>query len=194
MKPTLFFDMDGVIANMVAGACVAHNSTLHLEMKLIRWKFFEQMGFAHNESGFWEKLDRRVWANLEPLADGMELLKLAESMVGPERIALLTSPCNTDGCIDGKRDWVAKHLPDYKRRLFTGSAKWLFAGPGKVLVDDHGDNCNKFVYHDDEYTGGRAVLVPRPWNNHRCLTDPNGNFNVENVAKILESEIREACR
>lgn len=192
MVPAILFDVDGLIANFVKGACEVHGSTLHHNMKSIQWNFFETMGLTEEE--FWKPCGRRFWANLEPLADGTELLKYAETLVGANRIGLLTSPCNTDGCIDGKRDWVAKHLPDYKRRLFTGSAKELFAGPGKVLVDDNDGNADKFVFSDGKFTGGRAVLVPRPWNRKRSVTDANGNFHVSNVGCILKSELEEACR
>jgi hypothetical protein len=180
MKPIVFFDLDGVLANFVEGACKAHNSTLHFEPHLVTWGFPAQIGFTGvDDPRFWAPLGFDFWANLPAYEDGFALLKFAEETVGVERIGILTSPCDTPGCVDGKRAWVNRLLPSYRRRLFVGSAKELFAGPGKVLVDDHDPNCERF-----EVFGGRAVTPPRPWNRRKdeCVS---GGFNVARLVDEL---------
>lgn len=111
-----------------------------------------------------------------PKGHRVALLAACEALVGRERIGLLTSPCDTAGCVDGKRAWVAKHLPEYRRRLFVGSAKELFAGPTKILVDDHEPNAIKFVR-----AGGHALVPPRPWNNGAACCVEGDRFNVPEV-------------
>lgn len=188
MPATVFFDVDGVLADFVGGALALHNATL--DRDAVEWDFCSQIGFAGvNDAKFWEPMGREFWAGLAPLADGFCLLRAAEQLVGADRIALLTSPCETPGCIDGKRDWVAKHMPDYRRRLFTGSAKHLFAAPDKVLVDDHDPNCEKFGL-----AGGWVVTPARPWNANRADCQPGGWFNVPKVFESLRHAVQVAGR
>lgn len=170
MKPVFFFDMDGVLANFVGGA-LRHHGREDVCHGQIVWGIEAQLGITPEV--FWANLGFDFWANLEPYADGFELLRQAEAIVGVDSIGLLTSPCETAGCVDGKRAWVAKHMPAYRRRLFVGSAKELFASPGKVLVDDNDHNCDKFVA-----AGGRIVMPPRPWNRRKAEACPKGTFDA----------------
>lgn len=181
MKPVLFFDLDGVLADFVRGALAHHGKSL--QMADVRWDFPQQVGFGGTWAPeFWEPLGETFWAGLDTLRDGFELLGAAERLVGADRIGLLSSPCDTRGCAEGKRAWVARHMPDYRKRLFLGSAKELFAAPGKVLVDDHDPNCDRFAAW-----GGRAILVPRPWNARRGECCPAGGFDAAKVAAELLS-------
>lgn len=183
---TVFFDMDGVLADFVSGVMAHHNTAIPIDD--VRWGLEEQMGFKDRESEFWAPLGFDFWANLSPYADGFCLLRAAERLVGPERIGLLTSPCDTAGCVDGKRAWVAKHLPGYKKRLFVGSAKELFAGHNKILVDDNDTNCEKFIA-----AGGYTVKVPRPWNSFIGLCHPGGFFEVPEVFKAMSETTKRAA-
>lgn len=182
---SVFADLDGFLSNFVAGACVAHGSDLHTRMGEVRRDLAGQLGI--DPATFWGKFGRGFWADLPTHDDGFALLAHAELTVGAANIGVLTSPCDTDGCTDGKRDWVARHLPEYKRRLFVGSAKELFAGKNKVLIDDHDANVDKFVA-----AGGRALLVPRPWNRRRDECNPDGTFVWEKMADELAVLVRKA--
>lgn len=183
MKPAVFFDLDGVLADFVSGAFAAHGKALPIED--VTWGFPEQLGFAGvNDPKFWEPLGHDFWANLGRYEDGFTLLRAAEQLIGPDRIGLLSSPCDTAGCADGKRAWVAEHLPAYRRRLFLGSAKELFAGPGKVLVDDHDANCEAFAA-----AGGRVVTPPRPWNRRKAECRPGGGFGFSAVFEELQAAV-----
>ena len=180
MKPVVFFDLDGVLADFVRGALALHRA--ELPMTDVTWGFPGQIGFdGESDPTFWEPMGRSFWYGLAPLADGFALLRSAEGFVGPENIGILSSPCFTDGCADGKLEWVRKHLPLYRRRVFIGPAKYLVAGPGKILVDDNNDNADKFAA-----AGGLSVLVPRPWNRRKaeCLADGSFPFG------LLHSELR----
>ncbi len=184
--PVVFFDVDGVLADFVSGALSAHGK--ELEISTVRWGFPEQIGFTGvNDPAFWSPLGGDFWAGLRPYADGFALLRAAERLVGADRVALLTSPCDTAGCVDGKRAWVAKHLPDYRRRLFVGGAKHLFAAADKVLVDDHDANVDAFAG-----AGGWCVQPPRPWNRLGDKCDAGGTFDADWWGEMLESAVLDA--
>jgi hypothetical protein len=48
-----------------------------------------------------------------------------------------------------------------------GSPKFLCAKPDNILIDDSDKNCNSFIK-----AGGKAILVPQPWNNQYSFKGP----------------------
>jgi hypothetical protein len=180
-EPVCFLDMDGVLSDFVTAAHAIHKRPF--AMADVRWKFNESLGFVNETAGdFWSPMGREFWANLDWTPEGRDLLRGVEKIFGPHNIALLTSPCETDGCRDGKVDWVRKHIPQYERRMMMGGDKFLVAGPMKVLVDDHDGNCDKFVLG-----GGNVVRVPRPWNEQRDRVWPDGSYDVRELLGQLIS-------
>lgn len=188
MIPAVFFDLDGVLADFVRGAFRLHGR--EVPFRTVQWDFCTQLGFnGPTDPAFWSPMDRVFWAGLDRHEDGFVLLRAVERMLPKERIGLLTSAMNGDGCIDGKRDWVARHLPEYLPRLFTGISKELFAGPGKVLVDDRDENCAAF-----RAAGGTDVLIPRPWNARAWACVPGGEFDPIALAATVRARLVVACR
>lgn len=181
---TVFFDLDGVLADFVGGALKAHNRT-DVNPANVTWGLEAQLGIA--PEAFWAPFGYEFWANLDICPDGFKLLESALLCVGSEQIGLLTSPCDTAGCVDGKRAWVMRHLPDFRRRLFVGSAKELFAGPTKVLVDDHDANVTRF-----QAAGGLTVQPPRPWNSRKEHCFPGTAEFTKQVAQELHDTILRA--
>lgn len=173
MNKVVYFDLDGVLADFVGGSIRAHGVADN--PATTRWGDLEnRLGPA----AFWGPLGFDFWSGLDIHPDGFELLEHVERIVGMERIGILTSPCDTDGCTDGKRAWVLKHLPDYYRRLFIGKDKSIHAAPNKLLIDDHDLNVDWFLE-----AGGWGVLIPRPWNRRHALVHPNVHFNVPAVLR-----------
>lgn len=172
---SVFVDMDGVLVDFVGGALDLFGSDL--DIADTRWDFPGQIGFqGGNDPEFWDPLGYEFWAGLEWTREGESLLRQLEVLVGQPNIGLLTSPCHTKGCAEGKREWVKQHLPQYQRQLFLGSAKHLFASPRKILIDDHDPNVENFQKYS-----GQSILVPRPWNSDRHLTDAKGGFDLNVV-------------
>jgi hypothetical protein len=184
VKTVLFFDLDGVLADFVGGALAAHGRG-DVPASSVPWCIEKALGIE--PTAFWAPLGFDFWANLKPLPDGMRLFDRACVLMGADRIGLLTSPCETHGCADGKRAWVKRHLPPaMSRRLFIGSAKELFAGPHKVLVDDHDANIDRF--HE---AGGATVQPPRPWNRHKALCVRGHEFDADIIGEMLTETV---CR
>lgn len=170
---TIFLDLDGVLVDFVQGALKQHGATL--EPDAVRWDFLKQIGVA--PADFWRPLGFDFWAHLPWTREGKALLAGL-----PDNVVLLSSPCQTNGCCDGKRAWVNRELPQLKDRLILASCKEAFAHPGALLIDDHEVNVDKF-----RAAGGRAVLVPRPWNRLRASCDRDGNFDVASVLVTVEA-------
>lgn len=181
MTPVLYCDMDGVISQFAAGAIKHHGKSLDpLE---IRWDFCSQIGFnGTDDPAFWGPLAHKgFWENLEVHTDGMEVLRWADRTFG-HNLALLTSPADGDGCYDGKKAWVKKHLPaGYHRRMFAGLAKHLVGARDKVLLDDYEGNVTAY-----RKGGNPAVLAPRPWNYRIGECNPDGSFDPATVIADLE--------
>ncbi len=153
----LFVDIDGVLTNFVGAALARHNRRFE-ELAPGEWHFNKALGLT--ETAFWAQLGGAdFWANMDWLPDGRAILGAAECSFGAENVSLLTSPSQDSACWQGKAQWVAKHLPQYNRRLTVSACKTVFGGAGKVLVDDSEDNCEKW-----DRAGGEAILVPRFWN------------------------------
>lgn len=176
--------MDGVLVDFTAGALQFHGK--HLDPQEIRWEFPRQIGFGDTYApDFWNPLGREFWENLDWTYEGLLLLAHLENYFGAN-ITIISTPCETDGCADGKRNWVKKHIPQYSKRLFLGADKSILAGPNKVLIDDNDKNVETF-----RAAGGKAILVPRPWNCRRSETCSMGRFSVSSVmfdvVNLLES-------
>lgn len=167
-----YLDMDGVLVDFANAAIAAFDAKI--PRADVRWDFPKDLGFRHGgDPDFWGKLGREFWATLPWTAEGRGLLAGLESLFN-ESICLVSTPADgSPDCREGKADWVERNTPAYRRRLFLGAEKFRLASPWKVLIDDHEPNVEAFAAH-----GGQAVLVPRPWNSRRGLTDGGGDFPV----------------
>lgn len=116
--------------------------------------------------------------------DGKELLAGLEAIAGAENIVLLSSPCMTHGCVDGKIAFIEREMPTYSRRYFIGPPKHMMASPAKILIDDNNENVLKF-----SQAGGKAVLVPRPWNaSSHLVNHATNSYDVD----LLLSNVKQS--
>lgn len=171
-RPTAFFDMDGLLADFYGGACLVHGKEVPLPAPYDPWNVW-----GMDPSAFWEPLaNREFWAALRPLADGMDLLRRFRAVA--DDLGIKLAVCSSGLCpgsVDGKLDWLRRHAPDLAGAAVFTPHKELCAGPGKLLIDDHGPNVDWFTGH-----GGAAVLVPRSWNALSGKTTPGpagGSFD-----------------
>ncbi len=182
MYDVCYLDMDGVLVDFVGGALAVHGE--ELPAADVRWGFPGQIGFSGvNDPLFWEKMGFSFWSSLSWTREGQALLHGLERMFG-ENIVVMTSPCDTPGSVEGKVAWIKRELPAYRRRFFVGPPKHLAAGPGKLLVDDHDGNVDKF-----HAAGGNVVLVPRPWNRRAAESDKDGGFSVAQVLSDVRASL-----
>ncbi len=167
-----FLDMDGVIVDFVGGACKLHGIPNPYPKHKGIWDFVELLDMSAKD--FWAPMGEDFWANLEPTPDYERILAHTVNKFGEDNICILTSPCATAGCIEGKKKWIKKHLK-LKHVLF-GSSKHFLARPDAVLIDDAEHNVDPFVQH-----GGKGILLPRMWNKKHNISE----LAVEHLAVQL---------
>ena len=168
----VFLDLDGVFADFMT----AVHSKLGLDYDLTDYPY---------EAGLWDvfsakyskcpitwelaksNLNHQFWANVPWMVDGKQLYNLIENTVCLKDAMVLTAPIPKTGAYSGKQEWVDYNLPYFSNRLIiTTKSKGLFAGPGKLLIDDADKNIDAFIAN-----GGSGILVPRPWNSNHRLSD-----------------------
>ena len=163
----ILLDLDGVLVNFIGGALREHDIAKNPyddPRNHGEWDIVKLVGMM--PAKFWRPLGHSFWLGLDWMPDGRDILEMLEKAVGPDNIALCTAPCDTDGCMDGKREWVWEHLPRYKSRLLMTQDKSVSASAHACLVDDSDKNVEKF-----REAGGLTILVPRPWNKWHALSD-----------------------
>lgn len=178
----IFLDMDGVLADFTSAAVFKHG-------RENPWAKGENLGeydmakiYQMTPKAFWEPLGcHDFWANIQPLNEGMALLKYLESDLPQAKITLLTSPTLSPECSSGKHAWVAKHLPKYSRKLAIWPEKEVLAEvPNSLLIDDSDENVTKFIQ-----AGGNAILWPQPWNSAYHFRNEKDRYFAQAITKLL---------
>jgi hypothetical protein len=173
---TAYVDLDGVLVEFVRGALTHHKRSI--PPWEVQWQIDKQLEMTSDE--FWGPLDRWFWQWLPWTTEGKPLLAAIEKLFG-ENVVLMTAPSPNIETAAGKIEWVKRELPQYEHRLFIGREKHRFAAPDKLLIDDKNEN----VY-DFRAAGGKALLIPRAWNDRRDEIDDNGGFNVFTIYDELK--------
>lgn len=166
MSIKLVLDQDGLLTDFVKSICRLHNR-LDPYVDSKNFGLFD-MDKIWNipTTEFWSRCNYDFWRTMDWMPDGKELLTLIESLIEPPDIRIVTAPCKTAGCREGKIDWVKEHMPEYSDRFIVDKDKAYYASPNHLLIDDRDSNIDKF--HD---AGGKAFLVPRPWNSAHMRQD-----------------------
>lgn len=174
----ILIDLDGVVADFVGGVCKKFNRGNPYTGPMQNpprgeeaWGIEALLGIEKNV--FWHACDYMFWANLKKTPEADWIIETCESL--SDDLCFLSSPCYTEGCLEGKRDWVNEHYPHIPLLLACSAErrgekqlapKQFCAGSDSILIDDHGPNVDSFVA-----SGGRAFLFPRPWNRHHDRYD-----------------------
>lgn len=156
----IFLDMYGVVADFVAGTLkkfgVKHDPYLN-PGNFCNWYVQDLLGIPGEE--FYGALDEAFWSNLPLTEEALAVVDAAEGAVKAGHVHFLTSPCASPHCYSGKYLWLRAHFPHLKKKYVPTPEKFLLSKPGRLLVDDSDDNCERW-----ESRGGTAFLLPRPWN------------------------------
>lgn len=153
----IFLDMDDVLCDFVLAIQEALGKPI-TDWPPEHWDMTVLMDVTEDEFRKPFK-DPEFWANFEWTTFGQELLSALEDRFGTENICLCTDPSELSQAVDGKMQWVRKHIPRYLPRMMLVSAKHFAASEHGLLIDDKVANYDKFLEHK-----GNAILVPQVWN------------------------------
>lgn len=154
--------MDGVLADFIGGICDHHQlSNPYANGEYLgKWAIDKHWGMT--PSNFWRNVDDIFWANLNPTREAQWLVNFCINQVGIRDMCILTAPPEFEyaAAIKGKRYWLAKHFARGANfNMLFGTAKMFCAAPTHILIDDADHNVDAF-----REAGGKAILIPRPWN------------------------------
>lgn len=184
MIKTVFLDMDGVFVNFLGGLHKALSVPYNYDpypYEKGKWNMLTDIrGFDDIPATFKECDDCCTWdfwRFLEWMHDGRKILRAISNRFDANQIYLLTTPMPNIESASGKMMWVRDKLPVYlKHTIITQAPKHLLARPDTLLIDDKDENVDGF-----REAGGKALLVPRPWN--RAYV--SANQTVEVVKEFL---------
>lgn len=153
--------MDGVIADFHKGVYDIFQQPYRYDKSLATWNFWEDWKPPLKREDINAKCSAHFWEHLPWTHDGLEIFEIIRSKFRPEQIYILTNPVIGDaGTATGKILWIEKYLPGFiKRIIITQAPKGLLAKPDTLLIDDNDSYIDGF-----REAGGKALLVPRPWN------------------------------
>jgi len=136
-NPTVYVDMDGVLADLFNHVADIHDVEHYNQMSNEQWDEFFKKTNAEE-----------LFANLPPFSTANALLAMVRKMAGGYKI--LSSPLNFDkeGSIRGKRAWLAKHISvpadgyvfEHDKQIYAKG----FEGQPNILIDDWGTNIKKW--------------------------------------------------
>ena len=191
MINTVYLDMDGVLVNFLGGLHKSLNIPYSYEnypYEKGKWNMFTDIkGFDDIPATFKECNDcctTSFWRHLDWMHDGRDILRTILGTLGLEKVYFLTMPMPNLESASGKMIWVNDNLSIYlKRTIITQAPKHLLARPNTLLIDDKDENVDGFCE-----AGGKALLVPRPWNRAHL----QANRTAEVVKEFLERICQES--
>jgi len=188
MIKTVFLDVDDVLANFMKGLHKALNISYDYSNYPYEKGNWDILGYQiKSDDGSLITFDQcndccntSFWQHLEWMHDGRDILRAIMNTLDfhLETVYLLTTPMPNLESASGKMIWVNDNLPIYlKRTIITQAPKHLLARPDTLLIDDKNENVDGF-----REAGGKALLIPRPWNRAHLQADRT----VEVVKEFLE--------
>ncbi|MCP4541728.1 MAG: hypothetical protein GY832_31740 [Chloroflexi bacterium] len=160
----VFLDCDGILADWNAGV----HAALGISHDYEHWPYAKgRDGWNwHDEIGVPFKMvnalcDFDLWADLPWMHDGRAIYDRVAASFGLDNIRLLTTPMPSVQSASGKMAWAQKNIPELAEQvIITTAPKETLAGtPNSLLIDDSSKNVDAW-----RGAGGRAILVPRHWN------------------------------
>ncbi len=108
----------------------------------------------------WGTLGDDLWYHM-PMSDFYQIiLDYSVDIVGRDRVFICSALTENVHCTAGKLKWMQRNLPEWLQDQYVlTSRKFLLANSRTLLIDDYPGNTTAF-----EEAGGRAILVPQPWN------------------------------
>lgn len=161
MIPTIFIDMDDVLADLHTGITVLSGDASIADLGK-RSELFKKWLPVYVEIGGFE--------NQAPMPNAGKLVEFLTNLhkQGKVKLAILTSHGEFyepfSEVIRQKKVWIEKNFPELNKIPFcttsSGADKSILASPNSLLIDDHANNITHFtdagghgVVYDDNFVG-----------------------------------------
>jgi hypothetical protein len=197
----IFLDMDGVLCDFVGAALRLFDaSPLLATWPAGEWDVAKVLGVTDAE--FWGRIDAQgqgFWAELPEYPWASQLVDFLERI---GEVVICTTPSAAHYSAAGKVIWLERHFGGRFARRYvmvrdepespSKRAPWAYskamlARSGVCLVDDNDRNVERFKTH-----GGRAVLVPQPWNGLHYPEYRDGTSKFDYVREaVLRAQVSE---
>lgn len=152
--PTIFLDMDGVVADFVAGICAAHGID-RARIPDGQWDFIASLEMT--EDRFYAPCRKaEFWEELPEVPKSRQFVETLRTLAP---VVLCSQPTKHPGAFAGKYAWARKVFGPGLPVCLVEPDKTILARPGAFLIDDN-DN---WVRRWDE-AGGVALLYPTRYN------------------------------
>lgn len=153
----IFFDMDGVLADLLASWLGWINSefgTNYVHEDVKTYWFIESLNLPPDDKqrafsclhqpGFWESIPAFP-----------ESIEMVQRLIGEGHDCYIaTKPFRSDNCAWEKTLWIEERLPELKDKIVFTGHKWLL--DGDILIDDWAVNLRDF--------DGYKVILDQPYN------------------------------
>lgn len=157
MKPVVFLDVDGIVADLHPCLYQAHGRTydpINGEKGRAAWDL--EKVFDVSWEGLWEKVEYDMIRHIPKTREADKIVRLVSPPNRLWDIVFLTSPVPVH--LDARHQWLKEHFPSIPR-VYTPLKYLCCKGPQTLLIDDFDDNCDRW-----EKEGGSVIRFPRYWN------------------------------
>ena len=189
MINTVYCDLDDVLADFMKGLHKALHILYDYENYPYKKGDWNILGYQiKSDDGSLVSFDQcndccttSFWQDLEWMHDGHDIFRAIFDKFSTNQIYLLTTPMPNLESASGKMIWVYENLPVHlKHTIITQAPKHLLARPDTLLIDDKDENVDDF-----REAGGKALLVPRPWN--------RAHLQADRTVKVVKEFLERIC-
>jgi len=180
----IWIDMDGVLCDLVGKLCEEFHFNINKwpEGEYDLSKVFKVL--YRDIRCLW---DDDFFENLKWTKDGKAIHDLCRTIVNDRNTHIVSSFPQSGA--SGKTRWVERELPFVisNRNLHLSLDKSVYAQENRLLLDDCEEDVDSW-----NKEGGRAILVPRPWN----IEYKDQDFlmlseGIKTVTRSMFSDLRE---
>lgn len=139
-----------------------------------------------NDPAIWDKLAKAgtsYWSTMDWMPDGKQLW----AAVKKYHPTILSAPTKEQSSIDGKKEWLKKHLPNIPYIL--ESEKQIYADEDSILIDDRIKNIRKW-----REKGGIGILHKNAEDTisqlEKIMSSKKASENKHSVNRVLLSYLR----
>lgn len=186
MRPTIYLDMDGVITNFVGGVFDLYGLGQEDKQRAICYWPVDTPGVhkivEDTHEGMWAKIIEAGpdwWADLHIYPWGLDLI---EGLTELGELKILSSPAEVSKAryvVGGKCEWLERIFGKNFKNFHLTPIKEDCADCFSILIDDHRENCRRFVQ-----AGGHALLFDQPWS--RSI-DGNRGYDCRGVLDEVQN-------